>query len=64
MNQPWTQTGWIVTDSVDFVEYEFEKGFNSVPWENTRFVLVNGDKIMLWYDIANIVPVCDALTLK
>ena len=49
---------------MDIVEYEFTLGVNTVPQENKTFVLENGDKVMLWYDLINLVPVCDALTIK
>ena len=51
-------------ENVDIVEYEFTIGVNTVPQENKTFVLENGDKVMLWYDLINLVPVCDALTIK
>ena len=51
-------------ENVDIVEYEFTIGVNTVPQENKTFVLENGDKVMLWYDLINLVPACDALTIK
>ena len=50
--------------NVDMVEYEFTEGINVVPQEITSFALGSGDKVMLWYNMDDIVPVCDALTVK
>lgn len=50
--------------NVDIVEYEFKEGINIVSQEITSFTLKNGDKVMLWYDMANLTPVCEALTVK
>jgi hypothetical protein len=49
---------------VDIVEYEFTEGINVVPQEITTFTLASGDKVMLWHDMVNLVPVCDALTIN
>ncbi|MBQ2391491.1 MAG: hypothetical protein II306_06955, partial [Clostridia bacterium] len=51
-------------DSIDIVEHKFTEGINTVQQENKTFMLANGDKVMLWYDLINLVPVCDALTIK
>ena len=51
-------------NNVDTVEYDFTEGVNKVSQGNETFVLGSGDKIMLWYDMVNLVPVCDALTLN
>ena len=50
--------------NVDIVEYDFVEGINVVPQEATKFTLASDDKVMLWYDLINLVPVCDALTIK
>ena len=50
--------------NVDIVEYDFVEGINVVPQEVTKFTLASDDKVMLWYDLINLVPVCDALTIK
>jgi hypothetical protein len=50
--------------NVDIVEYEFTEGINVVPQEITTFTLASGDKVMLWHDMVNLVPVCDALTIN
>ena len=50
--------------NVDIVEYDFKEGLNVVPQEITNFTLTSGDKVMLWYDMVDLVPVCDALTLN
>lgn len=51
-------------ENVDIVEYDFNEGINVIPQEVRSFTLANGDKVMLWYDLINLVPVCDALTIK
>ena len=50
--------------NVDIVEYDFVEGINIVPQEITNFTLTSGDKVLLWYDMINLVPVCEALTIK
>ena len=50
--------------NVDIVEYDFVEEINVVPQEVTKFTLASDDKVMLWYDLINLVPVCDALTIK
>ena len=50
--------------NVDIVEYDFAEGINTVVQEVTSFALASGDKVMLWYDMINLVPVCEALTIK
>ena len=50
--------------NVDIVEYEFKEGINAVPQEIISFTLASGDKVMLWYDMVNLAPVCEALTVK
>ena len=50
--------------NIDIVEYEFAEGINIVPQEITTFTLASDDKVMLWYDMVNLVPVCDALTIN
>ena len=51
-------------NNVDTVEYDFAEGANKVSQENKTFVLSSGDKVMIWYDMVDLVPVCDALTLN
>ena len=46
------------------VEYDFNEGINVIPQEDRNFTLANGDKVMLWYDLIDLVPVCDELTIK
>ena len=53
-----------VLELLDTVEYDFTEGVNKVSQENKTFVLGSGDKIMLWYDMVNLAPVCDELTVK
>jgi hypothetical protein len=50
--------------NVDIVEYEFTEGINVVSQEDTSFTLASGDKILLWYDMIDQVPVCKELTIK
>jgi hypothetical protein len=50
--------------NVDIVEYDFKEGINVIPQEIISFTLASGDKVMLRYDMINIVPVCEALTIK
>jgi predicted outer membrane repeat protein len=50
--------------NVDIVEYDFAEGINVVPQKVTSFALASGDKVMLWYDMINLVPICEALTIK
>ena len=50
--------------NVDIVEYDFEEGINVVPQEVTNFTLASDDKVMLWYDMVDLVPVCEALTIN
>ena len=50
--------------NVDIVEYDFKEGINVVPLEVTNFTLTSGDEVLLWYDMINLVPVCEALTIK
>ena len=50
--------------NVDIVEYEFKEGINVVPQTITNITLTSGDKVMLWYDMVNLAPVCDELTVK
>ena len=50
--------------NVDIVEYDFVEGINVVPQEVINFTLTSGDKVLLWYDMINLVPVCEALTIK
>ena len=50
--------------NIDIVEYDFKEGINVVPQKVTSFALASGDKVMLWYDMINLVPVCEALTIK
>jgi hypothetical protein len=49
--------------NMDIVEYDFKEGINVVPQEATSFTLANGDKVMLWYDMVSLVPVCNSLAL-
>ena len=51
-------------DKVDIVEFDFEKGINTVPQELIDFTLGTGDKIMLWQDMTNLVPLCEAYIVK
>lgn len=51
-------------ENMDIVEYEFKEGINVVLQEVTSFTLASGDKVMLWYDMINPIPVCEALTVK
>jgi hypothetical protein len=51
-------------ESMDIVEYDFKEGINVIPQEITSFTLASGDKVMLWYDMVNLAPVCDELTVK
>ena len=51
-------------ENVDIVEYDFNEGINVIQQEVRSFTLANGDKVMLWYDLINLVSVCDALTIK
>lgn len=51
-------------DKVDIVEYAFDKGENIVPQRLTDFTLGTGDKIMLWQDMINLVPMCEAYIVK
>lgn len=50
--------------NVDIVEYDFAEGINTVVQEVTSFALASGDKVLLWYDMVDLVPVCEALTMK
>ena len=50
--------------NVDAVEYDFTQGFNKVSQKNKSFVLGNGDSVMLWYDMIDLVPVCEALNIN
>ena len=50
--------------NVDIVEYDFVEGINVVPQEVTKFTLASDDKVMLWYDMTDCVPICEALTIK
>jgi hypothetical protein len=50
--------------NLDIAEYKFAEGVNVVLQEDTSFTLSSGDKVMLWYDMVNLAPVCDALTIK
>lgn len=50
--------------NVDMVEYEFTKGINTVFQNNKNFMLTSGDKVLLWYDMANLVPVGDVLIVN
>ena len=50
--------------NVDAVEYNFNEGSNVISQEVKNFTLATGDKVMLWYDMIDLVPLCDALTLK
>jgi hypothetical protein len=50
--------------NMDIVEYDFKEGINVIPQEITSFTLASGDKVMLWYDMVNLAPVCDELTVK
>jgi hypothetical protein len=51
-------------ENVDIVEYDFNEGINVVAQELASFTLTSGDKIMLWYDMIDVVPVCEAITVK
>ena len=51
-------------ENVDIVEYDFNEGINVIPQEARSFTLANGDKVMLWYDMVNLIPICEALTLE
>ena len=50
--------------NMDIVEYEFKEGYNFVSQENSSFTLASDDKVMLWYDMIDLVPICEALTVK
>lgn len=50
--------------NADIVEYDFNEGINVISQEATSFTLANGDGIMLWFDMVNFIPVCEALTLE
>ena len=50
--------------NVDIVEYDFAEGINTVVQEVTSFALASGDKVLLWYDMIDLVPICEALTIK
>lgn len=50
--------------NVDVVEYDFKEGINIVSQINKTFAIGKGDKVMLWYDMIDLVPVCNALTLN
>ena len=49
---------------MDIVEYDFKKGINVVSQENAGFILASGDKVKLWDDMINLVPVCEAFEIK
>ena len=51
-------------NNTDIVDYTFKAGVNVVPQADKSFVLASDDKVMLWYDMINLVPVCEALTIK
>jgi hypothetical protein len=51
-------------ENLDIVKYNFKKGVNTVSQTDVRFALGTGDKVMLWYDLINLVPVCDALIIE
>ena len=53
-----------ILENVDIVEYEFKEGFNFVEQENKAFSLGTDDKVMLWYDMTSIIPVCKALPIE
>ena len=50
--------------NIDIVEYDFEEGINIIPQKVTNFTLSGSDKVMLWYDMVNLVPVCESLTIN
>ena len=51
-------------DKVDIVEFNFVKGINTVPQELIDFTLSTDDKVMLWKDMTNLVPLCEAYIVK
>ena len=53
-----------ILNDLKIVEPDFRKGINVISQEDTGFTLASGDKVMLWYDLINLVSVCDALTIK
>ena len=50
--------------NADIVEYVFNEGINVIPQEVASFTLANDDKVMLWYDMVNLIPICESLTLE
>ena len=50
--------------NVDFVEYDFEEGINYVSQSNFNIYLGISDKIMLWHDTKNLIPVCKAYIVE
>jgi hypothetical protein len=50
--------------NVDIVKCDFKEGINVIPQRIKNFTLADGDKVMLWYDMIDQVPVCKELTIK
>ena len=51
-------------ENVDIVKCDFKEGTNVIPQGTENFTLADGDKVMLWYDMIDQVPVCKELTIK
>ena len=63
-NEDGTTTQYKKLVVADVVECDFVKGENTILQNNLNFALQSGDKVMLWYDMENIVPACGEFVVE